>query len=108
MKSRRSSDSINEFLIPENIRQTSTDDSASGNRNTGSRKPELRYSRIRADAAGPVRRHANSDPSSEPRSGTRTTWMLQCALAVTFEATERHQARARSDAPGAPRMMRST
>ena len=39
---------------------------------------------------------------------TRTPCTLQCALAVTVEATDRHQERPGWAGPGAPRTIRST
>ena len=53
-------------------------------------------------------RQVELDSISGRRSGTRTTCTLQGAFAVTSEATERHHASARCDAPGAPSTMRST
>ena len=55
-----------------------------------------------------IGRQVELDSISGRRSGTRTTCTLQGAFAVTSEATERHHASARCDAPGAPSTMRST
>ena len=46
--------------------------------------------------------------SSRDRDGIRTTCTLQCALAVTLDAADRHHANAVSFGAGAPSTIRST